>query len=221
MEVEMAEPIAEVLAERLRKKKLEPPVLLCLAAVVKLVSQNQTGATVPDIALLTREHRRVSRTSWLWPCHWIPTIEGALKDPAPEGCTAILGFFQAVAVMRHLRAGRQIKKDLEALGLHEHPFTLVALAHISGRPRSLTPPPGALQASGISDVEARLAWVLWCIADYIHKELRDLFLANGIAKTCRHCDRLMVDMAHLYCSEGCRRAFQNAKDYRKRRAEKR
>ncbi len=221
MELEMAESIAEVLAKRLRETRLEPTVLRGLAAVVKLVHKRQTRDITLDITRLTRDHRRVSRTSWLWPCHGILTIEGALKDPTRENCAAIPEFFQAVAVVRHLLAGRQVKKDLEALGLREHPFTLVSLAHISGRLRSLTPPPRVWQAGGISDVEARLAWELWCIADYLHKELLDLFLANGIAKTCRHCDRLMVDMERKYCSERCQRAYQNAKDYRRRRAERR
>lgn len=156
----MAESIAEVLAERLRGARLDRPLLRGLAALVQMVSQDQARPTAADITGLTRDHRRVSRTPWLWPCHWIPTIEGALKDPNPEGCAAIPEFFRAVAVIRHLLAGRQIKRDLGAMGEHEYPFTLVALAHIAGRLRSLTPPPRAGQARGISDVEARLAWEL-------------------------------------------------------------
>ncbi len=218
---EMASSIAEVLAERLKEARLDRPLLHGLAALVNLVGRDQTSASAADITRLTRNHRRVFRTPWLWPCHWIPAIEGALIDPHPAGCAAIAEFFRAIAVVRHLLTGRQIKQELGELGEHEYPFTLVALAHIAGRLRSLTPPARAWQARDISDVEARLAWQLWSIADYLHKELRDLLEANGIAKTCRHCDLLMVDMTRLYCSERCRRAYQNAKDYRKRHTEKR
>lgn len=218
---EMANSIAEVLAERLKGVRFDRPWVRGLSALVKMVARDQASAPALDITRRTRDHRRVFRTPWLWPCHWIPSIEAALTNPAPESCAVLEQFFRAVAGIRHLLAGRQIKHESEALFEYEYPFAFVALAHISGRSRSLTPPPGAYQARDISDVEARLAWELWRIADCVHKELLDLLVANGVAKTCRHCDLLLLDMKRLYCSGACRRAYQNAKDYRRRQTEKR
>lgn len=213
---EMANSIAEVLAERLKGTDLARPLLHDFAELVKLVGRDQTAPPAANITRMTRNHRRVSRTPWLWPCHWIPSIETAFADPTPESCAALEEFFQAVAVIRHLLAGRQIKHESQALYEHEYPFAFVAIAQIVGRSRSLTPPPRAYQARDISDVEAHLAWQLWCIAEMLHREILNALTTRGIAKTCPHCDLLLVDMKRQYCSERCRRAFQNAKDYRRR-----
>ena len=90
---EKANSIAEVLAERLKGVRIDRPWVRGLSALVKMVGRDPVIAPASDITRRTRDHRRVLRTPWLWPCHWIPSIEAALTDPAPESCAVLEQFF--------------------------------------------------------------------------------------------------------------------------------
>jgi len=163
-----------------------------------------------------RARQRVIQGSWLWPCDAIPEIEATLRDdPSIESSRSLVAFFQAVAVVHHLRDGRKLRKELVALFPGGLPFTLVALAQLLSRSRSLTPRPPASQAKDISDIELWLAGSLLRIAEVVHKELSGSFLKHGIARVCPHCGQLFVEINRSYCSDRCRKAFHDAKLYQK------
>jgi len=145
-----------------------------------------------------------------------------LKNPSIERLKALLAFFRGVAVAAHMQAGRKLRKELfELFGEGALPFTLVALAQLAKRPRCLTPRPPAYQAKDISDVELRLAWQLWRIAQTVHQELSDAFMQHGIARVCPQCGRLFVVLKRSYCSEHCRKAYHDEKLYRRKKSESR
>jgi hypothetical protein len=98
--------------------------------------------------------------SWLWPCDSLPAIEEALTSPSPEHLRALLAFFQAVAVVHHLQAGRKLRKELMAQFPGGLPFTLVVLAQLFRRPRCLTLRRSVPEAKDLSDIEFRVAWHL-------------------------------------------------------------
>lgn len=212
-----------VLAQRLEALSLEVPwtrFFACLLTVLAKQDQERRTALIP-LRGAGRGRYRVLQGSWLWPCNYIPGIEAALKNPSPDRLPALPAFFQAVAVVHHLQAGRKLRKELRALFPGALPFTLVALAYLARRPRSLTPRPPAEQAKDISDVECRVAWHLWRIAETVHQELAEAFAQHGIGKVCTHCGRLFVDLGRSYCSDSCRKAYHDDKLYRRKQSKSR
>jgi hypothetical protein len=214
---EMAKSVVNVLVERLRAAKLSVPWVRSVAFLGEKFGSAPDRETEGGIVAVSRGRHRVYRFSWLWPCDGMGEIQRALEEPTAERCAAIVELFRAVALIKHLQAKRQIKQKLAAVYGDEFPFTLVALAGIAGRSRSLTPRPKSRQAHDISDVEARWAWLVWKMAERAHQLLLQAFQEKGVAHTCRHCDLLIVDMERQYCSERCRKAFHNARNYSRRK----
>lgn len=213
----MADLILAALVERLQATRPKVAWIHVFGTLGAYFATVQTKELGWRAARLAPHSRRAAVHSWLWPCHRMDAIQRALEEPTEEGCGAIVELFRSVALIRHLQANRQVRNEVGRFYEIEFPFNLVVLAHLAGRPRSLTPKPATRQVKAISDVEARLAWNLWKVAETAHTQLLAAFEGNGIARTCPHCDLLTVDLGRKYCSEACRIAFLNAKNYLNRK----
>lgn len=208
-----------VLARRILCSGMEVPLTAYFAALFKFVAAQEPARISTRLESAARNRRRVLQGAWLWPCDYIPEIEAALRDPTLDRLRAAPAFFRAVALIQHLHDGRKVRKELTYLFPQTLPFALIALAHLARRPRSLTPRPSAGQAKDISDVEFRIAWHLWRIAETVHQELSKVFALHGVARVCKHCGQLFIDLKKAYCTERCRKAYHDAKLYRKSKTE--
>jgi hypothetical protein len=101
-----------VLAQKLHGFEGKIPWTQYFATLLRFMALQEKGGAGNRIRSTSKGRRRVIVASWLWPCHYIPEIEAALKDPSPERLRALLAFFRGVAVVHHLQAGRKLRKEL-------------------------------------------------------------------------------------------------------------
>jgi len=208
----------ETLAARLVTAKLQLPCTDHFSIFAQVVGQRSEAGLRQDLVTAARGHYRCYKLPWLWPCHLLPAIRTAVAKPDVKNCRALVDFYGAVAFLRRLVEGKQIRKDVQRWQGWELPFPVVAVAQLRQRMRSVRPTPSRHQSKDLSDVELRWAWHVWKVAEIAWQELDAKLTAAGVGKTCKQCGALMIDIKREYCSPICRRAWHNARHYQSKRA---
>ena len=205
----MDEQDLQTLAVRLESNPVDLPSCTQIADLVSTLPgpphEERFSKLIPPI------RRRCGFEPLWWPCHTMPAIIRAVKDPTPASVRAICDFFQDIAGLQKIltKAGA-IPPNFKA-----RPAFLVLVFCSMNRRRLKR----SRNSSGtdFSEVEIWVASGIRLIAEKAHQEIRGEFERLGIAKTCPHCGMLYVDTKLAYCSKRCGDAKRSAKFYNSKR----
>ena len=150
------------------------------------------------------------RLPWFWPLSLLPDVVLELNHPAKGALEATPRFFAAHHMLNCLVEPRRRFSDyFHRLALEEYPFVVVALASLHGKSRQLDHPRVSdRQLLDLSDLELRVADLVWGMTRCACLELGTQFRDHGVAAVCQHCGVLSPDLDRKYCSDGCMKAAE-------------
>lgn len=205
------------LADRLAGAKLSIDWTRAFAITQSKLARFLTASNRSMIGRASRRRRQATDDDGLWPIHGLQQVCQALLSPTEASMAPLVEFVEAVAIIKHLQAGRKMKRELQRVFPGKLPFSLVALGRVFGRTRALTPRPTPRQEKDLSDVELLHVWRLWAVGQVCHEEILGELKKHAIATVCSYCGLLHLKTTSAYCSDQCRKAFHDEKRYRRLR----
>lgn len=152
-----------------------------------------------------------------WPCSNFASVVRALKDPLEGPIWAVSRLFRDIAVVEHLRDGRDMRAELQSHFRGHIPFAFVALAVDAGRAGVLRPFGIRPGKQDVTAEDIRYANRLFGIAMDVYDELRARLAAYEIAWPCHYCGRPHLEWAEGYCCEECQASDERRATYVNRR----
>ncbi len=192
--------VSEELRKRLARTRLNFPQINYIARTIHAIERAERPlAKLPEGALskwgLTPQVAE-------WPCSNFASVVGALKDPLEGPIWAVSRLFRDIAVVEHLRDGRDMRAELRIIFAGR--FRCIDCTAVeAGRV-------GVLRRFGIrpgkqdvTSADLQYANRLFGIAMDVYDELRARLAAYEIAWPCHYCGRPHLEWTEGYCCEEC------------------
>lgn len=207
--------VSEELRGRLARKR---PKLLRLNYFAVHIHEVQRAETpLAKLSQRAREKWGFSPHVADWPCGSFASVVRALTDPLDGPVGSISRLFRDIAIVEHLREGRDMRAELADHFRGQIPFGFVAIAVEAGRVGVLRPFGVRPGRNGVSADDIRYANRLFDIAEEVYDEMRLRFAREEIAWPCHWCGRPHLQSSEGYCCLQCQSSDERRTAYVRRR----